>query len=242
MGESAGAGVSCSASCAQFTAVTHGASAYLSLHCCTRGPDQALLLCASGAAVAPMLSRVSGSISEPDTPPSDLEDSKKDPRSVRRVGSVDGRQTPPPRVHSAGHPKPRVAPQQPESEDVAATLMALMVTSTAAQEAPSSVTQDAPGSPAASSSSVKKPTRKRKRDGKPAPTQQPKREMSVADDRAVFQPSASQLMQLVSSGVVPHFAIFTHGPSGHSTAAFGQPQASGPVWRTAPQSHQPMVS
>eukprot|EP01044_Picomonas_judraskeda_P020026 COSAG03_NODE_4356_length_1581_cov_1.058030_2_plen_194_part_00 len=193
-----------------------------------------------------MLSRVSGSISEPDTPPSDLEDSKKDPRSVRRVGSVDGRQTPPPQVHSAGHPKPRVAPQQPESEnrseDVAVTLMALMVTSTAAQEAPSSVTQDAPGSPAASSSSVKKPTRKRKRDGKPAPTQQPKHEMSVADDRAVFQPSASQLMQLVSSGVVPHFAIFAHGPSGHSTAAFGQPQASGPVWQTAPQSHQPMVS
>ena len=188
-----------------------------------------------------MLKRAPGSISEPDTPPSDLEDSKKDPR-YRGLGSVDGRETPPPQAHTTGHLKPRGAPQHPVSEDVAATLMTLLSTSAPAQEAPSSVTRESPGSPVVLSS-AQKSTRKRNSDGNPAPPQQPKwREMSVADHRAVFAPNASQLMQLVSSGVIPHFPVFTHGPSNHNIAAIGQPQASGPVWRTAPQSQQPAVS
>jgi hypothetical protein len=182
------------------------------------------------------LIRASGSVSEPDTPPSEREDSNKDVRSLHRSCDSLGRETPPPQLpkEHARHLEPRRAPQGPDSEDVAATLMALRATNKVSDDASSS---------APTARKAKKISRKRKSNvATAAPAEQPKRRtMGPADRQAVYVPSVGQVNSMVGPGVIPHFSVYTHGPN-HSAAAFAQQQAPAAVWRPVPQAQQAMVS
>ncbi len=194
--------------------------------------DTTLLLAHSRGATLHMdIFRMSSSVSEPATPPSDHEGSHKDARGLQKSSNSLGRETPPPQIEYAGYLEPRRAPHGLDSE-TAATLMTLSAAITA-KNAPSS------------SPRVRKSKNSRKRkssDASAAPAEQVKRcTMGPADRQTGYLPSAGQFNPMIGPGVMPHFPVFTHDPS-HS-AAFAQ-QQSAPVWRPEPQVHaqQTMVS
>lgn len=183
-------------------------------------------------AAARAMDRVSGSISEPATPPSDRDDTE----DLRLEKCRDARResTPPPRhIFHNGHPQSPAPQQRPDSEDVAATLMALKGTKQAEQ---------AEQAAASSSSPCSNPARKRSRNSRTdgsAPIEQPKRRSTgTASHQALMQPNPNRMLGPVNNdGVVAHLPIFTHG---HNTLA-QQPHALAHGWRQMTLA-QPMVS